>query len=428
LKKLPNKLQSYNEAVQIIDEILTSSKGKNARILVHLLSYADYQFGEHIAGSKYRERSDGQRISNWDVDINILNNISRRITDIYAANPSLSGMIRNDKMYPHLERSLHILSPWMVTIDSDATNQFNSLSFGQTNYLLEISSTTEGNIAMVAMNRNQFDVAEGHCHRRLAYSRKLGVEGEDKTTSIFKALRTYVTLRQYQGEYPGAVSFAEEAYNVCVDAYDPVHPQVQQAAGMLISSLTLQGDLFNAERFAEQTYQNLRDIKNGMDQEGEEVAKGAYNLADVILGQDDGDLIKAEKLARESLRIRTQLNDSSYHRIGTSCTLLAKILMYQGKLGDETKELFERSLANFVVNEGLDGLSTALGNIDIGRFHYQHATRQSVISIKRTQLLLAKSYTEEAVRIVTKIHNPTHPNYDSAASVLSDILRELSTV
>jgi hypothetical protein len=288
LKKLPNKLQSYSEVVQIIDEILRLNKGNNARVLNHLLSYADYQFGEHVAGSKYRERSDGQRISNWDVDINILLKISARITNVYTTNPSLSIMVRDNKTYPYLERSLHILSPWMVTIDSDATNKFNSLSFEQKNYLLERSSTIEGNMAMVAMSRNQFDVAEGHCHRRLAYSRKLGVEGEDITTSIFKALRTYVTLRQYQGEYPGAVSFAEEAYNVCVDAYDPVHPQVQQAAGMLISSLIFQGDLFNAERYAEQTYQNLRDIKNGMDQESEEVAEGAYNLADVILRQVDG--------------------------------------------------------------------------------------------------------------------------------------------
>jgi hypothetical protein len=428
LKKLPNKLQSYNEAVQIIDEILTSNKRSNARTLVHLLSYADYQFGEHILGSKYRERSDGQRIANWTVDINILQEISTRITYIYATNPSLSAMIRNDKMYPQLERSLHILSPWMATIDSDATNQSNSLSFEQTNYLLEESSNTEENMALVAISRNQFDVAEGHCHRRLVHSRKLGVEGEDKTTPIFKALRTYVTLRQNQGDFSSAVSFAEEAYNVCVDAYDPVHPQVQEAAGMLISSLIFQGDLFNAERYAEQTYQNLRDIKNGMDQESEEVAEGAYNLADVILRQVDGDFIKGEKLARESLLIRTRLYSSNHYRIGISCALLARILMNQGKYGDETKELLERSLAIYVVSEGPDGSNTAAGNITFSQLHYNLAKIQSVISIKRTQLLLAKSYAEEAVRIETKIHNPSHPNCILAASQLSDILRELSII
>jgi hypothetical protein len=203
---------------------------------------------------------------------------------------------------------------------------------------------------------------------------------------------------------------------------------VQEAAGMLISSLIFQGDLFNAERYAEQTYQNLRDIKNGMDQESEEVAEGAYNLADVILRQVDGDFIKGEKLARESLLIRSRLYSSNHHGIGRNCALLGRFLMNQGKLGDETKELFERSLAICVVSEGPDGSNTAAGNIFIGLFYHNLATMQSVISIKRTQLLLAKSYAEEAVRIETKIHNPSHPNYVTAASVLSDILRELSII
>jgi hypothetical protein len=68
------------------------------------------------------------------------------------------------------------------------------------------------------------------------------------------------------------VTFAAEAYNLVVDTSDPVHPQVQEAAGYLINSLILIVDLSNAERFAEQTYANHRDIKNGMDQEGKQVA------------------------------------------------------------------------------------------------------------------------------------------------------------
>jgi hypothetical protein len=89
-------------------------------------------------------------------------------------------------------------------------------------------------MAMVTMNRNQFDVSEGHSHRCLANARRLGEEGEDKTTLIVYALNACVELRQRQGDHSGALPFAEEAYNVVVIAYDPVHPQVQQAAGMLI--------------------------------------------------------------------------------------------------------------------------------------------------------------------------------------------------
>jgi hypothetical protein len=214
-------------------------------------------------------------------------------------------------MFPHLERSLNILKPWMVIMDFDANNQSNCLNLGQIDYLLKLSCQIEQKMASVTMGRNQFDVAEGLCRRYFANVRKLGAEGEDKITLIFEALGAYVKLRQRKGDHSDAVTFAEEAYNVAVIAYDPVHPhpQVQQAAGILIECLIHNSDLSNAERFAQQTYENLRDRKNGINQEGEEVAIDLYNLADVIHRQG-GDLLKGEELARNALNIRKQFDSS----------------------------------------------------------------------------------------------------------------------
>jgi hypothetical protein len=76
---------------------------------------------------------------------------------------------------------------------------------------------------------------------------------EDKTTPIFEAFSTYVNLRQHQGDCSDVVTFAEEAYNLVVDAYDLVHPQVKEASGWLIGCLIQKSGLFNAERFADQT-------------------------------------------------------------------------------------------------------------------------------------------------------------------------------
>jgi flagellar hook assembly protein FlgD len=106
-----------------------------------------------------------------------------------------------------------------------------------------------------------------------------------------------------------------------VEAYDPVH-QVQEAAVILIHILIEKGDLYEAERYSQVTYGNLRDKKNGIDEESEGVAEGAYNLTDLIY-QQNGDLIKAEELARESLRIASLLNDNNHHTVGRSCNLLA---------------------------------------------------------------------------------------------------------
>jgi hypothetical protein len=65
LKKLSNRSQPYDEVVQVIKEVLASKKGDNTRTLEQSLSYAEYQFGKPITGKDYRERADGQRITNW---------------------------------------------------------------------------------------------------------------------------------------------------------------------------------------------------------------------------------------------------------------------------------------------------------------------------------------------------------------------------
>jgi hypothetical protein len=98
-----------------------------------------------------------------------------------------------------------------------------------------------------------------------------------------------------------------------------------------------------------------------MDQEGEEIATASYNLAKVIYTLK-GDLIKAEVLARESLRISTHLQSvtGGYHGVGISCLLLARILESQGNFGDETKVFFERFLAFSVRSAGLDGKDTGI--------------------------------------------------------------------
>jgi hypothetical protein len=124
-------------------------------------------------------------------------------------------------------------------------------------------------LAVGAVGKRQFDTAEGHCQRCLLYSRRFGLDGEVKTTMIFTALQSYCQLRVRELNYSSAVIFAEEGYNLVVEAYDCVHPQVQEAAGLLIDVLIKKGDLFDAERYVQVTYGNLRDKKNGIDQDSE---------------------------------------------------------------------------------------------------------------------------------------------------------------
>jgi hypothetical protein len=130
-----------------------------------------------------------------------------------------------------------------------------------------------------------------------------------------------------EGNYAGALTFAEEAYNCAAVAYNPVHSKVQNAASTLIDCLSRNGDLCKAELFAQMTLDSLKDPSNGLDQQSEAVARGYYDLAKVITAQR-GDIVKAEKLARESLRIGVLINSKSYFA-GNAAGLLASVLGVQ---------------------------------------------------------------------------------------------------
>jgi tetratricopeptide (TPR) repeat protein len=425
LKKLSTQQQPFHEVIRIKDGIIISKKGKDVRVIQHLLSYLEHQFGEKITGIDYRERGNGERISNWEVEVMILSDTYSFLAALFLRDDSLSIRCRCEMSFASLERSLNLLDPWLIQLDLDASNRVDSRNDHRMNHILNKLYFVENNMAIVTMGRNQLDISEGHCQRCLGYSRRYGLEGAKKITHILIALNTYCDLRQRQRDYSGGVAFAEDAYNLVVEAYDPVHPQVQEAAGILIRILIAKGDYYDAERYAQVTYGNLRDKRNGINQESEAVANGAYNLANVIYRQD-GDLMKAEELARESLRIRTLINASNYSIVVLSCDILASILSAQGKLGDETRGLYERSLAISIRNEGRDGLNAATGNFNIGVFYEKLAVQQSTVDATQMYLILAKSHFIEAQRIYSKIYGPIHPNTVDAASRLTDIFIVLS--
>jgi hypothetical protein len=299
---------------------------------------------------------------------------------------------------------------------------------GQKNRLFEQLYFTEANMAGACIDGRRFDAAEGHCQRSLAYARRYEVEGEGKIYVMFESLKSFCVLRERQGNYSESINYAEECYNLVVEAYDPVHLLVQKAAGLLIGVLIKNGNLFDAERYAQITYSNLRDKKNGINQESEEVAMGAHNLAGVII-QQGGDLIKAEVLAREALRIRTLIYVEDDHHIGYSCNLLGRVLLGQNKYGDETRDLLKRSLATDIKHEGPDAVNTAFSHRDLGLF-YQHLAQmdQPTVELIRMYLQLAKTHYEESLRIRTKIFGSSDFKTLEVEKKLADISRIIAGV
>mmetsp|Transcript_26520 Transcript_26520/g.25381 ORF Transcript_26520/g.25381 Transcript_26520/m.25381 type:complete len:470 (+) Transcript_26520:206-1615(+) len=423
LKRLSNQLQPYNQVAQIIKEILKAPR--NIRVLNYLLKYAEFQFGNRIPSKAYRQRENGERIDNWIVECNIMIPAYNCLMDTYEGDTSISWMDRNNIVLPYNEKILEILKPWSLYLDRDAANRVDSLSRLQIDIILVLSSHAERNQAIIFKQRNQFKISENHCQRALSYARRINEEGESKTTLLLKVLTSCYSIQSSQGNYSGALPFAEEAYNCGAVAYNPVHPKVQEAAGTLIECLSHKGDLYDAERFAQLTLDSLRDPANKVDQESEAVAQGHYNLGRVICSQK-GDLVRAEILTKESIRIRTNLFGNNHYKVGNSVNLLADIMTKQGKLGDEVMELYKRSLAIKIKHEGLDGSNTSIGNANLGIYYHQRGAKDSSPGKRKEHFSLAKSCFIEALRINTKIFGPTHLETIEAASTLSQISRLIS--
>jgi tetratricopeptide (TPR) repeat protein len=248
---------------------------------------------------------------------------------------------------------------------------------------------------------------------------------EDKTNLVRRALGSFYQLRREQSNYDEALTFAEEAYNCVAITYNPVHPDVQNAASTLIEWLICKGDFDHADTFAQMTLDSLKDPGNGLDQQSEAVAKGYYDLGSVI-HQQEGDSVKAEKLVRESLRIRSRLYDTHHQFVGMSIGLLASILQSQGNLGSETKELYERALAIEIKNYGSEGVDTAISNFNMGAFYYFRAQGNQTAEIKKKHLLMSESKCKEALRVYTKIYGPDNRRTKQISSKLSIISRNLS--
>jgi hypothetical protein len=224
-----------------------------------LLRYTEFQFGDRIPGKPYRQRENSERIDNFEVEINIMLLIYRKLINFYIGDKSLSLIDCDNVLLPCYEKVLEVLEPWSLCVDLDAANPIESLSKDQIDRILKQLSNIERRIATIYMHRNQFDIAESYYQRAVSNARRYNEEGETKTTLVLNTLTTYCHLRIRQGNFADAIFVADEAYNCVAVAYNPVHPQVQEAAGVFIDCLIRKGDLYDAERFAQVTLDSLKD-------------------------------------------------------------------------------------------------------------------------------------------------------------------------
>jgi hypothetical protein len=164
------------------------------------------------------------------------------------------------------------------------------------------------------------------------------------------------------------------------------------------------------------------------------MAQGCYYFAKVLNNQFaenkvgiEIDLGKAEMLARESYRIRAHLYPNNHHLLGVSAHLLATVLKSQNKLGDETKDLYELSLAAAKRNEGSDGCNVGIIIADLGHMFLQRAQNRALsVDVRKGHLLQARSYYSDAVRLRTEKYGPNNDHTISYKSQLTQVVQCLT--
>jgi hypothetical protein len=193
LKKLSNQFQPYREVIRVIKDIkgeTTEKKEVESRLLLHLISYAEYQFGDPVAGKFCRERGIvEERIDNWDVDIEILIVLYYDFIRSSENDKSVSLIVKDKKILPYYEKMLSILRPWSAYLDLNSTSRVVKLHKDQIDDIVFVFSNAHVAIASIHAQVSEFDLAEHHCQQALKYSKLYDGEEEKKVALIYDALK-----------------------------------------------------------------------------------------------------------------------------------------------------------------------------------------------------------------------------------------------
>jgi hypothetical protein len=135
----------------------------NTRFLKHLIDYVERQFGDRVLGEVYRESFNGERINNWELEIEMFLPLSGDLVNNYMVDKSLSRIDRDNLCLPCLEKMLKLVKSWSADFNLNCTSRTNNLFKDQMNYVLAASSQIERQIATIYTNRNEFNLAEMYC-------------------------------------------------------------------------------------------------------------------------------------------------------------------------------------------------------------------------------------------------------------------------
>ena len=448
LKKLPTEyvplaevlstLTALSEQLQRLVE-LGSNNCDQILCLRHSIAFAEFQLCVPSDPEQYYycTRPDGLKIDNFTV-AHAMSSQYLNLATRYSNGQSLVGAQQAE---PYFRKSRGILEPLRLLLDVIVDDEELRSLRGDRELILGQLSRTERKLAVNCMELNRFRESDAHCSQSLYFAKQMEVNEGSTTTVQIEALLCYGVLREHQywadcaKNSKGAYEYFEEAYLLASEAYDPVHPQVQDVSAYLIGCLIKLGDFIEAERFARINYESLTCANSGADPNGREVMKGASMLVKIcyltaqqtnkpLVGLEEG-----EKLSRKVMQIAMETDgvdgyDSGIYQYDLYLVLKEKdrlrfnsgLTQAQTELEArksivERKILLDRALAISVRCHANGGKDTMYMHMELYHFYGQLSGSSFYGKEKeRAEALRAsRTYLDSALRTSIVVNGLRHP-------------------
>lgn len=377
---------------QASDHEEEGDKVKAMKIMKRALLVAEHQYGDRVPGETFRMRKDGTTVKDWT-----LYNIREIITYLYINNFDAT--------------SLDIALAYATDTRAELEMRRNIQT--DPDLYFQLMFAVDSQLGDIYKKKMQFDKSLHHVQEALVAARYFG---PTYSKSLYHALsslaNTHVVLKTGEG-----ANFAEEAYNLASEEFGPEHPEVHEAASILINIYQDTGNFVDAERFARINWESLKDPNSNVDRNGDLFALGMNQVARLWLltppdqrigGEEAAE--EAETLSREACGIFERLemngaNDPISSQLGLSLTTQAEIMMVRGKVTPEVEAILHRVLTlsqdcrRGVVPKVKSSYDRYHHLLIMGRFYVQSAEPMPDGMEKAHQLKLALRAYEESGRI-----------------------------
>jgi tetratricopeptide (TPR) repeat protein len=376
----------------------------------------EYQFGEHIRGTCYRRRKNGDRIKEWQ-----LFSFRNMITESYIQQRTVASS----------DSALKWAIETRAALEARRGNSDDrSLFFA---YLHAV----ETHLSDIYEAKADLQKALHHRQEALAAAKH---DGPGFSQELFNTLNSLASLHTLLNTGEG-ITFSEEAYNIVVNEYGPEHIIAQTATMTLIGVYLEAGRFLDAGRFARINYEDLTRSKTGPDKELVAMSKMQVARAWLLTPPDQctggpAAAEEAETLAREAcneliIHKMTGVEDTSNSNLASCYGTLADVMMARGDVSSDVESVLQRALSlSQSCRVGIVPLVKGIADRNcylglLGKFYVRSSATMSIPKEAVSELEKALYAYHEMHRICVALYDPSDDRVLNAQERITSVLSSI---